>query len=183
MISSRPPTPSPSRSFHHREVFGQVGFGTGGWDSDYPNSMLEILRVVRHQLRRGPALHRGRGRAGAARPVETVSPSNMVHWPRGHVARKTACRCAAPGVTRIAARSGRQDRRHRPLGRHQLYDAVLVACQSWLLTTYMQCEEQPVLAQNVDGARPHPLHAIVQDLRDGRPAVLEGARTRAPGAI
>ncbi|MDZ4397255.1 flavin monoamine oxidase family protein, partial [Hydrogenophaga sp.] len=33
-------------SFHHREVFGQVGFGTGGWDSDFPNSMLEILRVV-----------------------------------------------------------------------------------------------------------------------------------------
>ena len=34
------------RSFQHREIFGQVGFGTGGWDSDYPNSMLEILRVV-----------------------------------------------------------------------------------------------------------------------------------------
>ncbi len=34
------------KSFRHREVFGQVGFGTGGWDSDYPNSMLEILRVV-----------------------------------------------------------------------------------------------------------------------------------------
>jgi hypothetical protein len=33
-------------SFRHREVFGQVGFGTGGWDTDYPNSMLEILRVV-----------------------------------------------------------------------------------------------------------------------------------------
>src|SRR3546814_7559443 len=32
--------------FRHREVFGQVGFGTGGWDSDFPNSMLEILRVV-----------------------------------------------------------------------------------------------------------------------------------------
>jgi len=27
-------------SFRHREVFGQVGFGTGGWDSDFPNSML-----------------------------------------------------------------------------------------------------------------------------------------------
>ena len=33
-------------SFRHREVFGQVGFGTGGWDADFPNSMLEILRVV-----------------------------------------------------------------------------------------------------------------------------------------
>ena len=35
-----------SRSFRHREIFGQVGFGTGGWDTDFPNSMLEILRVV-----------------------------------------------------------------------------------------------------------------------------------------
>ncbi|NED69239.1 amine oxidase, partial [Streptomyces sp. SID10244] len=35
-----------SLSFRHRELFGQVGFGTGGWDSDFANSMLEILRVV-----------------------------------------------------------------------------------------------------------------------------------------
>lgn len=34
------------RSFRHREIFGQVGFGTGGWDTDFPNSILEILRVV-----------------------------------------------------------------------------------------------------------------------------------------
>jgi len=33
-------------SFRHREVFGQVGFGTGGWDSDFPNSMLEVFRVL-----------------------------------------------------------------------------------------------------------------------------------------
>src|SRR3546814_12424033 len=31
-----------------------------------------------------------------------------------------------------------------------------------------------VRAAAVDGARPHPVHAVVQDLRDGRPAVLEG---------
>ena len=33
-------------SFRHREIFGQVGFGAGGWDTDFPNSALEILRVV-----------------------------------------------------------------------------------------------------------------------------------------
>ncbi|MFD8708486.1 flavin monoamine oxidase family protein [Kitasatospora sp. NPDC059648] len=33
-------------SFRHREIFGQVGFGSGGWDTDFPNSVLEILRVV-----------------------------------------------------------------------------------------------------------------------------------------
>jgi hypothetical protein len=32
--------------FRAREIFGQVGFGTGGWDTDYPHSILEILRVV-----------------------------------------------------------------------------------------------------------------------------------------
>ncbi|MFD9073255.1 flavin monoamine oxidase family protein, partial [Streptomyces lasiicapitis] len=38
---------SPSfQSFKYREIFGQVGFGAGGWDTDFPNSMLEILRVV-----------------------------------------------------------------------------------------------------------------------------------------
>lgn len=34
------------RSFADRELFGQVGFGTGGWDTDFSNSVLEILRVV-----------------------------------------------------------------------------------------------------------------------------------------
>ncbi len=34
--SSPPPKAFAKLSFHHREVFGQVGFGTGGWDSDFP---------------------------------------------------------------------------------------------------------------------------------------------------
>ena len=33
-------------SFRWKEIFGQVGFGTGGWDSDFPSSILEVLRVV-----------------------------------------------------------------------------------------------------------------------------------------
>ncbi|MGW1028253.1 flavin monoamine oxidase family protein [Streptomyces sp. NPDC002577] len=32
--------------FEYREAFGLVGFGTGGWDTNFPDSMLEILRVV-----------------------------------------------------------------------------------------------------------------------------------------
>jgi len=32
--------------FQHREVFSQVCFETGGWDSNFPDSMLEILRAV-----------------------------------------------------------------------------------------------------------------------------------------
>ncbi|WP_277590829.1 flavin monoamine oxidase family protein [Pseudomonas chlororaphis] len=28
------------------DLFGQIGFGTGGWNTDYPNSILELLRVL-----------------------------------------------------------------------------------------------------------------------------------------
>ena len=28
------------------QLFGQVGFGTGGWNTDFPNSFLEVLRVL-----------------------------------------------------------------------------------------------------------------------------------------
>lgn len=41
-LASSPAFPT----FRHRELFGQVGFGTGGWDTDFTHSMLEILRVV-----------------------------------------------------------------------------------------------------------------------------------------
>ncbi|ONT07992.1 hypothetical protein A8E36_10055, partial [Burkholderia cenocepacia] len=27
-------------------LFGQIGFGTGGWNTDYPNGFLEVLRVL-----------------------------------------------------------------------------------------------------------------------------------------
>lgn len=27
-------------------LFGQIGFGTGGWNTDFPNSILELLRVI-----------------------------------------------------------------------------------------------------------------------------------------
>jgi tryptophan 2-monooxygenase len=32
--------------FDDIQLFGQVGFGTGGWNTDYPNSFLEVLRVM-----------------------------------------------------------------------------------------------------------------------------------------
>src|SRR4029453_4999857 len=30
------------RSFRHLEIFGQVGFGTGGWDNGFSHSMLGV---------------------------------------------------------------------------------------------------------------------------------------------
>ena len=53
-------------TFHHREVFGQVGFGTGGWDSDFPNSMLEIFRVVMTNCDENQRLIVGGAEQGAA---------------------------------------------------------------------------------------------------------------------
>ncbi len=103
-------------SFRHREVFGQVGFGTGGWDSDFPNSMLEIFRVVDDQLRRGPAPRRRRRRAGAAGPV-AHAPAGARPLASGHHARVAARRRAAAGRRADAPGRRRAARRHRPLGR------------------------------------------------------------------
>lgn len=37
-------------SFADIEAFGQVGFGTGGWNTDYVNGSLELLRVMYMEL-------------------------------------------------------------------------------------------------------------------------------------
>lgn len=69
-------------SFYHREVFGQVGFGTGGWDSDFPNSMLEIFRVVMTNCDEHQHLIVG----GVQQvPVGLWShvPERCAHWPKG----------------------------------------------------------------------------------------------------
>lgn len=129
-------------SFHHREVFGQVGFGTGGWDSDFPNSMLEILRVVltgcdedQHLIEGGVqqvplGLWRHAPAAGAMR-----------HWPAGTTLAALHGGAPRPGVTAIQrAPDGRlavTDAR----GNTRAYPAVLVTCQSWLLTTQIAVEE------------------------------------------
>src|SRR5260370_19792916 len=72
------------KSFRHREVFGQVGFGTGGWDTDFPNSMLEILRVVYT----GADDHHRRVVGGCQQlPLRlwssTPDPEQMAHSPAG----------------------------------------------------------------------------------------------------
>ena len=69
-------------SYRHREVFGQVGFGTGGWDSDFPNSMLEILRVVVCEFESNQHLVVG-GAEQVPRRLWTHIPDRMVGWPHG----------------------------------------------------------------------------------------------------
>ncbi|HEY0999794.1 MAG TPA: NAD(P)/FAD-dependent oxidoreductase [Streptosporangiaceae bacterium] len=127
-------------TFRHREVFGQVGFGTGGWDSDFPNSMLEIFRVVmtncdsdQHLIVGGAAqVPRGLWRCPAPRPA---------YWPAGTSLASLHSGAPRPGVARIAREPDGQLAVTDEWGTTRRYAAVLVTCQSWLLTTQIECEE------------------------------------------
>ena len=120
-------------SFRHREVFGQVGFGTGGWDSDFPNSMLEILRVVLCGFEDDQHLI-----VGGAEQVPRGLWSLEVD---GRSLDSLHSGAPRPGVAAIG-RSGDDtinitDRNGVSRG----YSAVLIATQSWLLTTSIDVDE------------------------------------------
>jgi hypothetical protein len=127
-------------SFHHREVFGQVGFGTGGWDSDFPNSMLEIFRVVMTNCDDHQHLVVG-GVEQVPLGIWRHVPERCAHWPAGTSLASLHSGAPRAGVKKIA---------HAPDGRFAVtdnwgdtreYAAVLTTCQSWLLTTQIECDE------------------------------------------
>ncbi|MBB3993410.1 tryptophan 2-monooxygenase [Sulfitobacter undariae] len=127
-------------SFHHREVFGQVGFGTGGWDSDFPNSMLEILRVNVTECDDHQRYVVG-GVEQVPRQLWAHTPEGCVHWPAG-----TSLASLNGGATRAgAARIRRQPDGTIEVtdkwGRSEDFGAVLVTCQSHLLSTQIDTEE------------------------------------------
>ncbi len=127
-------------SFHHREVFGQVGFGTGGWDSDFPNSMLEIFRVVMTNCDEDQRLVIG-GVEQVPRGIWGHAPSALAHWPVGTTL--TSLHSGAPrsGVARIAREDNGRFAVTDAWGHTRLYPVVLCTCQSWLLTTAIECDE------------------------------------------
>ena len=126
-------------SFYHREVFGQVGFGTGGWDSDFPNSMLEIFRVVMTNCDENQRLIVG-GAEQVPRGLWEHAPSNLTYWPAGTSLASLHSGGTRPGVARIAhADNGFEIT--DVWGVVRRFPAVLVTCQGWLLTTQIQCEE------------------------------------------
>ncbi|SDT18260.1 flavin monoamine oxidase family protein [Actinoplanes derwentensis] len=92
-------------SFRHREIFGQVGFGTGGWDTDFPNSMLEILRVVytgaddRH-------LTLAEGAQQLPLRLWDHAPDRMAHWPAGTSLAALHPGGPRPAVARISRGAG-----------------------------------------------------------------------------
>lgn len=127
-------------SFHHREVFGQVGFGTGGWDSDFPNSMLEILRVNATECDDSQRYIIG-GANQMPRGLWTHAPDRLIHWPKG-----TTLALLNNGATRAGAARIRRDADNQieitdQWGRIETFDAVLVTCQSHLLSTAIDTEE------------------------------------------
>ncbi len=127
-------------SFHHREVFGQVGFGTGGWDSDFPNSMLEILRVNVTECDDHQRYIVG-GVQQMPRGLWAHAPDAPVHWPQG-----TTLKSLNGGATQTAAASIRklddgQIEVTDQWGKADTYDAVLVTCQSHLLSTRIDTQE------------------------------------------
>jgi monoamine oxidase len=132
--------------FAHREAFGQVGFGTGGWDTDFPNSILEILRVVytdaddQHRLIAG----------GAQRLPEALwrhAPSGMVHWPEGTSLASLHSGSPRGAVERISRDADGNLRIRERWGREASYPAVVTTCQSWLLSTRIHTEEALFPAQ------------------------------------
>lgn len=128
-------------SFRHREVFGQVGFGTGGWDSDFPNSMLEILRVVMAGFDEDQAFIVG-GAEQLPRRLWSHQPDDLVHWPAGTSMEQLHDGTTRPAVTAIDRASNGGLLVTDRWGRCSEFPAVLVTTQSWLLTTNISVSEE-----------------------------------------
>ncbi|WP_189351254.1 flavin monoamine oxidase family protein [Zhihengliuella salsuginis] len=132
--------------FEHREAFGQVGFGSGGWDTDFPNSILEILRIVYTN-----ADDEHRGIVGGAQKLPEAlwnhAPDDLEFWPAG-----TSLASLHHGSTRgaVASISRGPATDERPEGDLQItdkwghtasYATAVVTCQTWLLSTRIHTEE------------------------------------------
>ncbi len=127
-------------SFRHREVFGQVGFGTGGWDSDFPNTMLEILRVVLTGCDENQHLIIG-GVQQVPMQLWRHQPEKIQHWPKGSSLYSLHKGASKAGVAKLKRLSNGQIEVTDTWGSSHAYEAVLVTCQSWLLSTQIDCDE------------------------------------------
>ena len=126
--------------FRAREIFGQVGFGTGGWDTDYPNSILEILRVVAtgaeddHQIVVG-------GCEQLPRRLWSHAPARMAHWPPGTTLAQLHENTPRPAVTRIAPGADHLLTLTDRYGNASSFKVAIVTCQVWLLSARIDCAE------------------------------------------
>ncbi|KRE63885.1 amine oxidase [Arthrobacter sp. Soil736] len=140
-----------SLPFEYREAFGQVGFGTGGWDTNFPDSILEILRVVyvdadadQHRIIGGAQLLPER--------LWNHAPAGLAHWPEGTSLASLHGGHPRPGVAAIRRAAGGGSPAGpgvspEPItvtdkwGQSRQYQAVIATCQSWLLSARIDVDE------------------------------------------
>jgi tryptophan 2-monooxygenase len=148
-------------SFHHREVFGQVGFGTGGWDSDFPNSMLEILRVNVTECDDNQRLIVG-GVEQVPQGIWRREPVRIQHWPPGTSLSRLHGGAPYPGVTQIKRRP---DMRFDVTDRWGQLDplAVVATCPSW--RGHQHRHRRSIFSPKIWMALDRTLHAVIEDLR------------------
>nr|WP_296765850.1 NAD(P)/FAD-dependent oxidoreductase [Rhodococcus sp. (in: high G+C Gram-positive bacteria)] len=126
------------RSFRLREVFGQVGFGTGGWDTDYPNSILEILRVV---VTAADDHHRGIVGGAQQLPMGLwIATPDSVHWPAGTSVSSLNEGFPSPRVTELS-RTGSGTQVRDSEGGVRIFPATVVTAQSWMLLSTIRCDD------------------------------------------
>lgn len=127
-------------TFKHLEAFGQVGFGTGGWDTDFPNSMLEILRVVYTNCDEDQHFVLG-GVEQVPRRMWKDQPENMAHWPAGTSLESLHNGATRAGAAKIDRLANGKIAVNDKWGDRREFEAALVTCQSWLLSTNIDCDE------------------------------------------
>ena len=127
-------------SFKHLEAFGQVGFGTGGWDTDFPNSMLEILRVVYTNCDDDQHFVLG-GVEQVPRRMWKDQPDDMAFWPQGTSLKSLHHGAPRTGAAKIKRNVDGKIAITDTWGDQREYECALVTCQSWLLTTAIDCDE------------------------------------------
>lgn len=127
-------------SFRHREIFGQVGFGTGGWDTDFPNSILEILRVVYTGADDDHRSIVGGSRQLPLRLWER-EPRKLVHWAPGTSLASLHGGRPRPAVTRLHRAAGDRIVVTDAAGDIRSYRAVVFTAQSWMLLSKIECDD------------------------------------------
>ena len=132
--------------FEYREAFGQVGFGTGGWDTNFPDSILELLRVVYVDADADQQRIVG-GAHQVPHRLWTHAPRDITYWPEGTTLESLHGGVPRAGVRKIQRAPAVSGAGPAPItitdrwGNSSSYDAVIATCQSWLLSARIDCDE------------------------------------------
>jgi monoamine oxidase len=128
--------------FSFREIFGQVGFGTGGWDTDFPNSMLEILRVVYTGADDGHQSIVGGSQRLPERLWELApAPGEMAHWPEGTALSSLHGGRTLPAVAEMNRTAPANTTIIDADGGIRTFAAAVFTAQNWVLLNRIRSDE------------------------------------------